>query len=49
MQMEKKMEQDKEPTKEYEVSVVGKETQFKISVELSDKQFKRFVAFLMRK
>lgn len=47
--MEEKMEQDNEPTKKYDVSVVGENTQFKISVELSDKQFKRFVAFLMRK
>ena len=43
------MDENKEPKKKYEVSVVGENTKFNITVELDNQQFKRFIAFLMRK
>lgn len=43
------MDENKKPKQRYEVSVVGDNTKFNITVELDDQQFKRFVAFLMRK
>lgn len=35
--------------KEYEVSVVGENTSFKVKVLLDDQQFKKFISFVMRK
>lgn len=43
------MDEKKLPKEAYEVSLTGKDTQFKISLELDKQQFKRLVAFLMRK
>lgn len=49
--MEKKMgeEKDKQKTKKYEITIAGENTQFKINVDLTDLQFRKFISFLMTK